>query len=108
MTTTPDFSKEIPQSLWDTSDVARFLGCSDRQIYALRKRGLPSMQVGGLVRFRQAEVTAWLERYDARGTATSGDDLRARQLADIAVTGDEDNAECAAADLSREFPGSPA
>lgn len=31
-------------------------------------------------------------------------DERARQLAEIAVSGDEDNAECAAADLAREFP----
>jgi hypothetical protein len=34
-------------------------------------------------------------------------DERARQLADIANEND-DAAECAAADLSREFPGSPA
>jgi hypothetical protein len=31
-------------------------------------------------------------------------DDRARALADIAAHGDEDNAECAAADLAREFP----
>ena len=31
-------------------------------------------------------------------------DERARQLADIAADDDEDNAECAAADLAREFP----
>ena len=31
-------------------------------------------------------------------------DERANQLADIAATGDEDNAECAAADLFREYP----
>ena len=30
-------------------------------------------------------------------------DERARQLADIAASGDEDNVECAAADLAREF-----
>jgi hypothetical protein len=30
-------------------------------------------------------------------------DERARQLADIAASGDEDNAECAAADMAREF-----
>lgn len=30
-------------------------------------------------------------------------DERANQLADIAATGDDDNAECAAADLFREF-----
>jgi hypothetical protein len=35
-------------------------------------------------------------------------DERARQLADIANENDDDAAECAAADLSREFPGSPA
>jgi hypothetical protein len=29
---------------------------------------------------------------------------RASQLADIAGSGDNDNAECAAADLAREFP----
>lgn len=32
---------------------------------------------------------------------------RARQLAEIAASGDEDNAECAAADLDREFPAHP-
>jgi hypothetical protein len=31
---------------------------------------------------------------------------RQRQLWDIAMTGDTDNAECAAADLAREFPTS--
>jgi hypothetical protein len=35
-------------------------------------------------------------------------DERARQLADIASGNDDDAAACAAADLSREFPGSPA
>lgn len=34
-------------------------------------------------------------------------DERACQLADIAATGDNDNAECAAADLFREFPPAP-
>ena len=32
---------------------------------------------------------------------------RFRQLAEIAASGDEDNAECAAADLAREFPAHP-
>jgi len=31
-------------------------------------------------------------------------DERARQLADIAANGNEDSADCAAADLAREFP----
>ena len=34
----------------------------------------------------------------------TSDDERAQQLADIAASGDEDNAEVAAADLAREFP----
>lgn len=38
------------------------------------------------------------------GYAGTKVDERANQLADIAATGDEDNAECAAADLFREFP----
>ncbi len=41
------------------------------------------------------------------GYARAKVDERANQLADIAATGDEDNAECAAADLFREFPPAP-
>ena len=41
------------------------------------------------------------------GYAGTKVDERANQLADIAATGDEDNAECAAADLFREFPPLP-
>jgi hypothetical protein len=37
------------------------------------------------------------------GYARAKVDERANQLADIAATGDEDNAECATADLFREF-----
>ena len=36
--------------------------------------------------------------------ARSAKQEREQQLADIAACGDEDNAECAAADLAREFP----
>jgi hypothetical protein len=35
------------------------------------------------------------------------DDERAAMLAHITATGDDDNAECAAADLFREFPPLP-
>ena len=41
------------------------------------------------------------------GYARAKVDERANQLADIAATGDEDNAECAAADFFREFPPLP-
>ena len=39
-----------------------------------------------------------------RGIACAPAEDRASQLADIAESGDQDNAECAAADLAREFP----
>lgn len=83
--------------LWTTKDLAKFLGCSDRQIPRLREEGLPAVRVGGLVRFMPSRVMAWLDSRDER----------ARQLADITATGDEDNAECAAADHFREFPPLP-
>jgi hypothetical protein len=38
------------------------------------------------------------------GYAGTKVDERARQLADIAASGDEDNAECCIADSFREFP----
>ena len=87
--------------LWTTKDLATFLGCSERQIPRLRDEGLPSVRVGGLVRFVPSRVMAWL---DARSQENHAADERARQLADIAASADEDNAECAAADLAREFP----
>lgn len=41
------------------------------------------------------------------GYARAKVDERANQLADIATTGDEDNAECCIADSFREFPPLP-
>ncbi len=97
MTTTaqPDITSVAP--LWTTKDLAKFLGCSERQIPRLRDEGLPAVHVGGLVRFIPSRVMVWLDSRDER----------ARQLADIAATGNDDNAECAAADLFREFPPAP-
>ena len=97
MTTTviPDHESAAP--LWTTKDLAKFLGCSERQIPRLRDEGLPAVRVGGLVRFIPSRVMAWLDSRDER----------ARQLADIAASGDEDNSACAAADLFREFHPSP-
>lgn len=90
--------------LWTTSDVARFLGCSERQVYNLRKQGLPSVRAGGLIRFVPSAVNAWLSSNDS----DLPEDDRARQLADIAEHNDEDASECAEADLERESPSSPA
>ena len=93
---------EIPNqapvaALWTTKDLAKFLGCSGRQIPRLREEGLPAVRVGALVRFIPSRVMAWLDSRDGR----------ARQLADIAANGNDDNAACAAADLFREFPPAP-
>jgi excisionase family DNA binding protein len=93
--TPPDNTTAAP--LWTTKDLAQFLGCSERQIPRLREEGLPAVRVGGLIRFIPARVMTWLDSRDERS----------RQLADIATTGDDDNASCAAADLFREFPPAP-
>jgi hypothetical protein len=45
-------------------------------------------------------------QYSLSGSGNA-EQRRAAQLADITATGDDDAAECAAADLSREFPPLP-
>ena len=103
MTSKTYHTKDLPAPLWTTGDVAKFLRCSKRQIPRLREDGLPSIRVGALVRFVPEQVMAWLGRAEP---ATCGDE-RAQQLADVAASGDEDAADCATADLEREFPNSP-
>lgn len=46
--------------LVDKQDMARQLGCSASHIDHLRKKGLPSVQVGQVVRFEPAKVLDWL------------------------------------------------
>lgn len=99
MTTAPKPDNTCVTPLWTTKNVAKYLGCSERQIPRLREEGLPSVHVGGLIRFIPQRVIGWLEGRDLGRNAA---DERARQLADIADTGDDDNASCAAADLFRE------
>jgi len=91
--TEPLRTSQIPV-LWTTADVSHFLGCSERQVYALRHEGLPSLRIGGLVRFDPERVREWL-----------GCPTREQQLRDISATGNDDNAECAASDAFKEFPG---
>ena len=85
-------NSQIPV-LWTTADVSHFLGCSERQVYALRHEGLPSLRIGGLVRFDPERVREWL------GCAT-----REQQLRDITTSGNEGAADCAASDAFKEFP----
>lgn len=84
--------------LLTSSQLARFLGCSERHIFNLRKRGMPAYRVGEIVRFDLNQVRQWLDSHSEHGPVSD----RKRQLLDVAVSGDEDNAECAAADLARE------
>jgi len=88
----------LPDGLWDSARLSVYLGCSQRHLFNLRKRGLPSYRVGDMVRFDILQVTNWLNS----GGINSADE-RQRQLADLATDGN-DNAECAAADLGKEFP----
>jgi len=105
MKSTEQLRKPEAESLWTTSDVARFFGCSERQIYILRNQGLPSIHVSSMVRFDPAQVRLWIANQDNAG---GNSDPRARQLADIAVTGGQDSAECAASDAFKEFPNEEA
>jgi hypothetical protein len=101
-TTPPDNTTAVP--LWTTKDLAQFLGCSERQISRLREEGLPSLHVGGLIRFIPTRVMSWLERH---GLGYDASDERACQLADIEAENDGDAAENSASDAFREFPPAP-
>jgi hypothetical protein len=53
--------------LVDKQDLARQLGCSAAHIDHLRKRGLPTVQVGQVVRFEPGKVLDWLRENGAVG-----------------------------------------
>ena len=65
MTTTSEDSHPPIPALLTTGELAERLGCSGRHICRMRKRGLPTVHIGALVRFDDAEVRQWL---DAQGT----------------------------------------
>lgn len=91
-------SREHTDCLLTSCHLARFLGCSERHIFNLRKRGMPAYRIGEIVRFDLDQVRQWL---DSNGKAAPAN-KRLQQLTDIAASADDDNAECAAADLARE------
>ena len=95
-------AKSTTSGLWDSARLADYLGCSQRHLFNLRKRGLPSYRLGDMVRFDIEQVTHWLNS----GSPTQNSNLRERQLADLASE-TNDNATCAAADIFREFPSNP-
>ncbi len=47
-------------TLMNTREMATFLRCSTRQIARLRKRGFPTIRMGGMVRFSKGEVMNWM------------------------------------------------
>ena len=77
--------------------MSRFLRCTERQIFELRKEGMPTIKLGGLVRFDPSDVRIWMEKRSGYASP------RAAQLRDIGTSG-EDSAACATSDLFKEFP----
>ncbi len=65
MTTSASFDSPDVGALWDTRDLASFIGCSERQVARLREEGLPCVRVGCLVRFVPSRVMAWLDERQA-------------------------------------------
>lgn len=56
--------------LWSTSDISRFLGCCERQVYILRDQGMPTIRVGKKVRFDPERVKAWILSREENTTDT--------------------------------------
>lgn len=103
-----DFSQILApahDALIDEAEVARRLKTSvDSVRWMRRTRRLSYIKIAGnrKVRFIWPQVLSELRAAEVKGIGS-----RAHQLADIAAHGDEDSAECAVADLAREFPRSP-
>lgn len=53
-------SGEQSGDLITTGRLSQYLGCSERHIYNLRRRGLPAFEIGDMVRFDLAAVRRWL------------------------------------------------
>lgn len=91
--------------LIDEAELARRLKTTVNSVRWMRRTGRISfLKIAGnrKVRFSWPQVLDDLRAFEAK--AQAADDERARQLNDIAASGDEDNAQVAAADLAREFP----
>ena len=88
------------EELWDISQVASYLGVSERTVYnRVRSGDLPAMKVGRLWRVRRVDLEAWLS---GRGTgartssilpgpyplASSGAPLGAREVGPIPTRGE--------------------
>jgi len=47
-------------TLWTADDVARYVGCSVRQIRNFRYAGMPTIKFRNLIRFEPETVRGWL------------------------------------------------
>ena len=50
------------ERLWTADDLARYIGCSVREIRNLRYAGLPTIKFRHLIRFEAEAVKAWLRK----------------------------------------------
>ena len=48
------------ERLWTAGDLARYIGCSVREIRNLRYAGLPTIKFRHLIRFEPEAVKVWL------------------------------------------------
>ena len=48
------------ERLWTANDLARYIGCSVREIRNLRYAGLPTIKFRHLIRFEPEAVKVWL------------------------------------------------
>ena len=50
------------ECLWTADDLARYIGCSVREIRNLRYAGLPTIKFRHLIRFEPEAVKLWLRK----------------------------------------------
>jgi len=56
-TSNPAWSGDTYLSIREAAD---YLQISDRTLFKWRKKGLPTYQEGGVIRFRRKEIDAWM------------------------------------------------
>jgi len=50
------------ERLWTANDLARYIGCSVREIRNMRYAGLPTIKFRHLIRFEPEAVKVWLRK----------------------------------------------
>ena len=55
-----------PERLWTVAQVAEYLAVTERTVRAWQiEHRLPFLKIGGVVRFRPADVVSWADQFDA-------------------------------------------